>query len=1078
MKHFLLSCLGLFLSFGLQAQGVTTGSIAGRVTDAEGVEAIGATVLITHEPSGSKYNTATRGDGTYFFPNVRVGGPYTVAVTYIGYEEQTILNQYVSLGQTTEINVKLREGVDLESIEITAADYLRKMGSESKVSERDLANLPTVNRDLNDYLRLNPLANVRQEDPGTSISIAGMNNRFNAIFIDGAVNNDVFGLSASGTNGGQTGVSPISLDAIEQLQISVSPYDVKLGGFAGAGINAVTRSGSNNLEGSAYYFFRNQNLTGKTPTFNLPDSVARTRVADYTAQTFGFRLGGPIIKDKLFFFVNTELQRDRTPQPFDLSNYAGQLNANDLQTLRSHLQERYGYDAGNYDDAANVLRGNRILGKLDWNLDDKHKLSLRHSYTRAESIRPFVSGPQALYFGNTAVYFPSTTNSTALEWNSLYGNRFSNNFILGFTAVRDNRGPSGDPFPWVRINDGTGSIFLGSEEFSTANELRQNVFTLTNNFNIYAGKHSLTLGTHNEFYSMYNLFIRQNFGSYRFNSLADFLAADSVRPIDYNYSYAVNGDGAANFNALQLGFYVQDEYRASRRLTLTAGLRFDVPMFLTQPAEDTFFNNRVRPAVDSAWDLQGARAGQMPKAQVYVSPRLGFNFDVFGDRKSTLRGGVGLFTSRAPFVWPAGAYTNNGLTVGGIRADGAGGRPQSPLFNPDPNAQPRAEDLGATTRIPSGEMNLVTPNFRYPQVLRTSLAWDQKLPWGLDLSVEGIFTQTLNNVFYQNVNLRPSTTNLSGTPDERPVYTGFINNTYSAIYLLSNTNKGYTYNFSSQLTKSFDKGFSGMVAYSFGRAYSIFEGTSSQNSSQWRGQHSVQGRNFADIARSEFDMGSRVTTALSYEITYPATEQLFGKTTISIFYNGQSGLPFSYIYADNVRVGNTQYLAINGEDSRERSLIYVPANASEIRLIDRPNRTAQQQWEELNAFIEADPYLSGRRGQYAQRNMNRTPFTHGFDLRILQDVTFKQANGKKNTLQFSLDLMNLGNFLYKNWGRVYRAPNFGNYALLRFEGYDPTAPTGVRIPQYSFNEQTLDPWPINDFLSRWRMQLGVRYLFQ
>jgi hypothetical protein len=1073
-------CLVMFATVSLYAQGVTTGNFSGSVTDSEGVEAIGATVVVTHEPSGTTYGTATRVDGSFYIPNVRVGGPYSVKISYVGYKDQTLTNKYVGLGQDTEIKVTLTQGVDIDVIEVSAANYLDnyKMGSESQVTERDLANLPTASRDINDYLRLNPLANVSPADPGSSISIAGMNNRYNSIFIDGAVNNDVFGLAPSGTNGGQTGISPISLDAIEQFQISVSPYDVKLGGFAGAGINAVTRSGTNKFEGSAYYFFRNQGLTGKTPTFNLPDSVERLRVDDYTAQTFGFRLGGPIVKNKVFFFVNAEIQRDRTPRGFDLSSYGGSASVSDLQALINKLKS-YGYDPGDYLSTADELKGERILAKVDWNINQNNKLSLRHSYTRARSIDPFTSGSQSLYFSNTAIYFPSTTNSTALEWNSIINNKFSNNLIAGFTSINDDRDPQGGDFPWIRINDGTSSIYVGSEEFSTGNQLKQNIFTLTDNFNIYLNKHTLTVGTHNEFYNMYNLFIRQNYGSYRFNSIADFLGNDTIAPIDYVRSYSLvddlTGDGsaaAAKFNAMQLGLYVQDEFKVSKRFTLTGGLRFDLPMFLTQPAVDTFFNNNVLAVVDSVWGAEGAEAGQMPGAQIYISPRVGFNYDIMGDRKSIVRGGVGLFTSRVPFVWPAGSYTNNGLTVGGIDPT------NPPLFNPDPYDQYVASDVGATIAIPSGEMNLVSKDFRFPQVLRTSLAVDQKLPGDMTLTVEGMFSKTLNNIYYKNVNLRPATDSLDGTPDNRPLYSGQrLSNVYSAIYLMSNTNEGYTYNVTAQLTKNLWKGFSGMVAYTFGRAYSIYEGTSSQNSSQWRGQHGVDGRNFATLGRSEFDMGSRITSALSYEISYPANSNVFGKTTVSLFYNGQSGRTYSYIINDAVRIGNTTYRALNGEDNRERTLMYVPADQSEINLIDKPGRTATEQWEELNAFIENDPYLSTRRGQYAERNMSRSPFTNLLDFRVLQDFTVRTANGQKNTIQISFDVMNITNLLNQDWGRVFRVSNFGNYELLNFEGFDPTATGGAKVPLYSFPEQTVKPWFTDDFLSRWRMQLGVRYIF-
>ncbi len=1043
------------------AQGSTTSSISGLISSTDGETLPGANVIALHTPSGFKYGTTTRTDGRFNLPNVRVGGPYTITVSFIGYKETTIENVYLTLGEDRVISTSITpEDVELEAVEIIAGGLLgsEKNGAETNVSETQIAAIPTATRSISDYVKLTPQVNTNSGSGG--ISIAGANNRYNAIFIDGAVNNDVFGLASSGTNGGQTGASPVSMDAIEQFQVVVAPYDVTLGGFTGGGINAVTRSGSNEFQGSLYWYTQNQNMVGKTPTFDLADDAERTKVDDFSNNLYGLRLGGPIIKNKLFFFASAELQRDQTPRPFDFGTYDGDATQADLDALVNKLNG-YGYDPGGFLENTNELKSNKFLGRLDWNLSERHSLTLRHSYTKAEEISVNGSSPRTLNFFNSGIYFPSTTNSTAIELNSLFSNELSNNLIVGYTTVRDDRDPLGADFPYLNIEDGSGSIRIGSEQFSTANALDQNIFTITNNLRLYKGKHNITIGTHNEFFSIYNLFIRQNYGVYEYDSLSQFM--NDLNPSAYIRSYSlvddITGDGsagAAEFNAMQLGFYAQDEISLSNKFKLTAGLRLDIPIFSATPEEDTYFNNTTIPMLEAAgYDLKGARAGQMPKTKLMLSPRLGFNYDVDGERNTIIRGGLGIFTGRIPFVWPGGAYNNNGLTIGGTFQ----GSPDI-VFNPTYDNQPEATDFGGTDPIPSGQMDLFVEDFKYPQVFRGSLALDKKLPGNMIFSLEGIFTKTLNNIFYENLNLKPSTSNLTGTPDDRPIFDrrDEVDPTYTRILLGSNTNEGYTYNITAQVQKPFTNGLDLSLAYTFGRAASIFDGTSSQNSSQWRGVHSINGRNNAPLGRSDFDLGSRIVGAVSYQANYFK----FGGTTFSLFYNGQSGSPYTYIYNDGGR--------LNNEDSRERSMIYVPASQSDVILVDDGDRTAAQQWTELDQFISDDKYLSERRGQYAEKNMSRTPFENTIDFRILQDF-FVTVGKNKHQFQLSYDILNLGNLVNKNWGRKFNT-SFGNYELLNFEGFQEDGTT----PTFTF-DSTDEPYFIADFASRWKMNVGVRYIF-
>jgi hypothetical protein len=1088
MRKFLTLAIAAVLAFGSMqafAQGNTTAGMNGRVSDENGGPLPNATIVAVHTPSGTQFAGISDLMGYYRIPNMDVGGPYTVTISYIGFKTYKKEGIMLSLGQTSNLNVKMSAAVS----EIMGVDIIanqndlfdgNRTGAETVVNEEQIQAIPSVQRSISDFTRLTPQASV--DDYG-AISLAGANNRYNAITIDGAVNNDVFGLAASGTNGGQTGGTPISIDAIEQFQVTMAPYDVRLGGFNGGAINAVTRRGSNQIEGSAYYFMRNEGMAGLTPTDDT--AITPSKLPDFASQTYGFRLGGPIIKNKLFYFVNFEMQREETPQPFDFTTYTGNSTATDLTSLINKLGE-YGYDPGGYLNNTRYLEGEKFLVRLDYSINARHKLSFRHSYVNNVATMPSASSKTSINFYNNGQYFPSVTNSTAMELKSNYDNS-SNNLIIGFTAVRDDRDPIGDPFPYVTIRDGKGTINLGSETFSTGNQLDQDILTITDNFSIYKGKHTITIGTHNEFSRSYNLFMRQAYGQYTYGSIADFVADKKAVRYDVGYSLVdeVVGDGsaaAADFNTMQLGFYAQDEFYLNENLKLTYGVRLDIPIFSSQPGEDTAFNNKTIPKLEAAgWDLEGARAGQMPSSQLMWSPRVGFNWDVNGDNSLQIRGGVGIFTSRLPLVWPGGSYTNNGLTVGGYSTTDTS---KIKTFNPEWDQQPKATDFGATDKVPSGQMDLFTENFKFPQVFRVNLAVDKKLPYGLIGTFEAIYSKTLNNVLYYNINYRDSALgNIQGGEDTRPYYSsGVIDNTYTRILLGTNTNEGYSYSLTAQLEKPLKKGFYGSLSYTYGRAMAMNDATSSQNSSQWRYMEHVNGLNHLDLSISDFDMGHRVLGFLSYRVEYAK----HFATTISLVYNAQSGRPFSYVYNDfDARVLGS-HRGINGEASEnEGSLIWIPTDLSQINLVDikdangNVTKTAAQQWDELNAFIEADDYLSANRGSYAARNAARLPFTHIIDLKIAQDIFFKMDNNKTHRLQLTLDIFNFTNMVNADWGRRLYIGNDA-YQLVDVVAFAADANNVKEIPQFQFKKPVSDIWSIDDsgvLSSRWQMQFGIRYMF-
>jgi hypothetical protein len=1062
--------MGIFMAASGYSQ-ITTSGINGKVINPDGSPLPGATVVATHVPTGSLFGATTDAGGFYRLPNMDVGGPYTVKVSFVGFESWTKENIYLTLGQTSKVDAALKstEVVLGEVAVIGRRNNVNvfdgnRTGAQTVVALEKLEVMPSIGRDLTDFTRLTPQASV---DDNGAITIAGVNNRYNALMIDGAAQNDVFGLAASGVNGGQTGGTPISMDAIEQFQVTLAPYDVRHSGFAGAGINAVTRRGTNKFTGSVYTFFRNQDLSGLTPTSIQPVDSLRTKLAPYKAQTTGFRLGGPIIKNKLFFFVNGEFQREQTPQPFDVSTYGGASTAAELAALSDYVKTTHNYETGVYDANTRELNSNKLLARLDWNINEHNKLMLRHSYTYNESIGPSRSSNRTINFYNGGIYFPSTTNATTVELKSNYAT-LSNSLLMGYTTVVDDRDPMGANFPSVIINDGNGTIYFGSEAFSAGNSLDQKIFTLTDNLTLYKGKHTITLGTANEFADVYNLFVRQMYGEYRFKSVADFYAN---KPYQYDRSYSlvddVTGDGsaaAANFRMAQLGLYVQDEFRVSDNFKLNVGIRADMPIFLDEPIQNPVFDSLTIPKIIAAgWDsdlMSGVSAGKMPKSQVLFSPRIGFNWDVTGEEKTQIRGGLGIFTSRLPLVWPGGAYSNSGMLVGGTR------QTTGITFNPDWNSQPTATDFGSKDAIPSGQVDLFTKNFKFPQVFRANLGIDQKLPWNMVLTLEGIFTKTMNNVVYYNLNVSPNAAyQLSGTPDTRNYYSNAaIDKTYTRIILADNTNEGYGYNFTASLEKPFDNGFTANLAYTFGRALALNDVTSSQNSSQWRYNETYTGLNNLTLSTSDFDLGHRVLAFVSYRVEYLK----HAATTISLYFNGQSGYHYSYVYNDVNGL-------LSGEKENPGNLIFIPATKDQI--IFKDAATADQQWTELNAYIEGDKYLKGHRGEYAERNSARTAFAKILDLRLAQDI-FVDALGTRQKLQITFDVFNLGNLINADWGRRYYVTNDA-FQLIKFESFQNDANGKPTIPTFSFKTPTstvnTDDSGVRS--SRWMALIGVRYSF-
>ncbi|MFP2995503.1 carboxypeptidase regulatory-like domain-containing protein [Spongiivirga sp. MCCC 1A20706] len=1061
------------------SQGVTTSSLGGQITDDQKEPLPGANIVAVHVPSGTTYGATTDFDGFYRISNMRSGGPYKITISYVGFKDFVRENVVLDLGQTLRISTSMvTDATALDEVVVTGVAQGsvfdgNRTGAETNINRRQIEALPQASRSVADFVRTTPQAQLTEGDDGFSISLAGQNNRYNAIYIDGAVNNDVFGLAGSGTNGGQTGVSPFSIDAIESFNIQLAPFDVKISGFAGGAINAVTRSGTNEISGSVYGFLRNESLAGKTPPERVDFDAGETRESldEFRALTYGVRVGGPIIKDKLFFFVNYERQDEETPQPFNFSIYDGDTDLAGVNLFRDTVLNRYGYDIGGFNNTR-TLTSDKITAKFDFNLNEKNKFILSARYVGAENLEARNSGSRTIGFNNGSEFFESNTISGSLEWN-YQSNNVANSFIIGLTSVRDDRSPLGQPFPTLVIEDGFGNPFnglqAGAERFSTANLLDQDIITITNNFEIYKGRHTITLGTHNEFSSSKNLFFPSNYGTYIYESLAQFINNDPVSDFERGYSVAgglaVGDDssGAAEFSISQLGFYAQDEVQFSDNFKLTAGIRFDMPIWENGPVNDDFNNRAVGVLEAAGKNLRGARVGKRVSTKVLLSPRLGFNWDVNGDKTTQIRGGLGIFTSRLPLVWPGGTYNNNGGATGAFSDEGDFATPIT--FNPDVNSQPQHLQPGAGEF--GGNVDLFAPNFKLPQRFKFNLAVDQKLPLaGLVLSVDGIWQDNITEIFYENLNIANPTETLNGA-DNRPLYNRFsrVDPTYNRIILASNTGAGNSWNIAATLSKPFTKltdklGFSANASYSYGDAKSIFDGTSSQNSSQWRGIITVNGKNGnPPVARSGFAQGHRIISSVNFDIDW--NDNL--GTRVGLFYTGGSGTPFSYTY------GGRDLL---NDDSRDNALIYVPADESEINLVDsNENGSTADEWATLDGIISGDDYLSSRRGNYAERNAEFGPWSHILDLRLVQDFSFN-VKGKKNTLSASFDIFNFTNLLNKDWGQQRFTPGQVNILDVDTNGADPIFEVNSRG---SDNIIQLDDDGIQS--SRWQMQVGLRYTF-
>ena len=1061
MKKIFSLILSIMAVLTLSAQ-TTTSSINGKVTDSNGEKLAGATIIAVHTPSGTEYGTVANSDGRYNLQGMRTGGPYKITISFVGFESVELTDITLSLGEPRTFDVQLNDTQEIDAVVVVSTGNSRfnanKTGAGSNFNRNVLDNLPTTDRSISDIARLTPMASLTKGSKG-GISFAGANNRYNSFQIDGTVSNDVFGLTASGTNGGQTEANPISMEAIEEVQVVIAPYDVRQSGFTGGGINAVTKSGTNTFKGSAYSYFRNQDLVGK--------GANGQAMSDQTTQTYGATFGGPIVKDKLFFFVSGEYYNNRTPQTDYAQSVDGFVTADQIKELAQIYKQHTGYTLDDtYKPHTPELWSANIMTRIDWNINKDHKLMVRYSFAGADKDR-YTTSSSSYTLNNSAYDQVNRTHSLVVELQSRFSNSLSNELRAGWTRVRDWReahAPKGAPNVSVNISNTTGSgsnrdntINMGTEYCSHANQLDQDIFTITDNLTWYKGSHTITFGTHNEFYKMYNVYAQNATGNWSFNSMDDF-RNNNANSFAYTYfntsDLDKNGNWGGKFGAAQFGFYVQDEWRPTDNLTLTYGMRIDIPVSFDQPSANDEFNNSD---LAKKYDV---RTGEVPSGRILYSPRVGFRWYVDEDHKVLLRGGAGLFTGRVPFVWISNNYSNNGVEQVSIKS-------YDKTMNPTLGQSVTGEDVkNKGFKASSSTINVVNKNFKYPQVFRVNLATDIDFGNGWQATLEALFSKTLNDLFVQNIAYELAGANFTAVPgnsaSNAPIYKKVTS--YSDVVYMTNTNKGYTYSLTAQIVKSFYWGLSLNAAYTFGHSYNVFDGSSSVAYSNWKYNY-ARNTNAPELAVSGFDVPHRVMASANYNKSYGKNNRW--STHASLIYEGRSGQPYSltYLYKKSLDPMVGGGYSVNGDGFNGNDLIYIPSQAD----MDKMNWKSDKDKANFEEFIMSDKRMRESRGHYSERNQFRMPFESQFDLSLSQDFCYDVQRGSKITLMWTV--MNFANLLNKDWGKYYS--NTNSYSPLAVSSID-VDDSGVVTPTFSYSATGKY---LDDYYSRWRMQLGIRVTF-
>ena len=1064
------------------AQGVTTAAVAGRVTDEAGVGVAGIEVLLVKASTGDRFAAHTDTDGRYNLENVAIGGPYTVTFRGLGFEPKTLTEVYLKLGERRDLNQSLkRAAVEVTGVTVTAEAnpvVANRTGAAGFVSDSELHRLPTLARNFTEFVQTVPQV-VGIGPTGGAPSVAGANNRFNNIQIDGGVNNDLFGLAASGTPGGQSNAHPISIEAVKEYQVLIAPFDIRQGSFTGGLINAVTYSGTNTLHGSAFFYYQDKSIVGH-------DTLDH-QIADFQQNQYGFSVGGPIIRDRLHFFAAGDFQTRGLPTtslapPTSITIGDDTIGGADsigvgirkatADTVQKILKNTYGFDPGTYKAVTLSNPDANVFVKLTGTLATNSRLEVSYNYVNSNqdnlTRNPTQTGFRDGYQLSESGYnFATKTNTVRGIWTAQFGAKYSNELITGYQRIRDSRVLPND-VPLIFVNGDRSGTFLaaGGERFSQANSLNQDIYEVTDNLTFPMGtNHLLTVGTHNEFFKFYNVFFPASIGVWSFASPAALEAGQA-----YRYEIALPGNPAlrpngpnVSWNVQQFGGYVQDRWSPIRDLALTGGIRYDLPNFGTAIPTNAKLDSAAPTGL-------GINTSEFPKSNGLFSWRIGAHYDLNGDGGTIVRGGIGTFTGRPPYVWLSNAYSNTGLEQATLICDAgfssSGGTTDSvPAFTVDPNNQPTkcgGAGAGAATPIPS--IVYFDPSFKFPQVFKGAVGLDRRLGQGLTAVLDFVYTKTLNQMYLNDVNLKGIQSYMVGEAG-RPMYgTIAANGNANPVRISPNfrdvieqTNKSAdkSTSFAVQLTKVFPNGLEFDVAYAYSHTEDLISLGSSISSSNLRFtplDGTLADRN---LRTSAFDQPHKIT--LTGTVNGPL------RSRFSLVYLGVSGTPYAYVVSNDA----------NADGISSNDLVYVPRNAGDISL------APGQSFKQLNSYINSEPCLANQRGRIMERGSCRNPWMNFLNARLAFSIPSVHGQSLEiigdmfNVLSFVGGILNQSYLFQNSWGQIKQTSSFENANLLQAVGYDAT----YQRPIYRLNFSAVNLNRVQTDPSRWRLQLGARYAF-
>lgn len=1094
LKHLLLAGIAMLAGTLAYAQ-VTTSSMNGRVADEKGEPVVGAAVVATHEPSGTVYGAIVNQNGQYTINGMRAGGPYKVEVSSVGYNSLLFKDVTLQLAETYNLSATLKESTEfLEQVVVIGTAKSKfsneRTGAATNIDNSQIASLPTVSRSITDVTRLSPYG-------GNGMSFAGADGRTANFTVDGANFNNNFGLSEKLPGGG----SPISIDAIEEMQVVISPFDVRQTNFIGGGINAITKSGTNTFKGTAYVYHKNENLRGDAI---CGEQITGARAKDRTT-TYGFTLGGPIVKNKLFFFVNYEYVKTPTianrwrgseDGKDDANIYISRTKLSDLQKVSDFVKDKYGYDTGSYTNFPADESNQKILARIDWNINDKNHLAVRYNYTlnrgwnapnktsmdggtRASGAR---TSQYSMSFANSMYAIDNSVHSISLDLNSRITDNLSNQFLATFSKLDDTRSTGSSEFPFIDILDGSGQNYmaLGYELFSWNNAVHNTIANVRDDLTWYLGNHKVTGGLRYEYQMADNAYMRNGTGYYRYSSLDDFLNGAAPEIVNLTYGYNGEKNPAARVRFSQASIYAQDEWSVRENFKLTYGVRFDGLFFNNK---DVVTNNAILKLnyYPKAKDFKETHidTGKWPGAQLAISPRVGFNWDVFNNKSLKVRGGTGLFSGRLPLVFFTNMPTNSGSVqyqaqinaknaakkgftmaefAGGLVKDANGKVTTNALYQKLLGLGYPANYKPEDGTVPSS-ISAVDNKFKMPQVWKTSLAVDYAIPtsFPFSVSVEGIFNKTINGVMISDWSMKDagSYAKFNGV-DNRPIYPDSFRNGTSA-FVLENTNKGYGYSASATVNMTPIPEVNIMAAYTHTASKEITSMPGSNAESAFTYVPTVAGPNYIDL--------------------HNAINVIPDRFIASVTHNDHCGNHFSLIYETWRGSSNYSYMLSNdmNGDGYAYDAVYIPTDAQvkngDFRFVSDDDR------DRFMAFVHKDKYLSKHQGKYAEAYSVYSPWVHRVDFSYKHD--FKVKAGKTtNILQLGFDIKNLLNLFNSNWGVMkILNPAIGTEAkILKYEGADADGYAKFSTPKgVTGNTKTFTP---NHAIGQcWYASIGIKYIF-